>query len=150
MKNKPFVRIQSDPLSIQTVSDFVAESSHGAVDIFIGQVRDDNAGRKVQAISYDAFEPLAVRIFEQICAEAQIKFGDSIGCFIAHRTGKLNVGEISILIAVSSPHRAEAFSGCRYIIEEVKCRAPVWKHEYYTDGTSEWTPGNALVHLEEN
>ena len=118
-------------------------SSHGAEILFLGVVRDINLGRAVTAVAYDAFAPLAEKILETIADEAKAKWGD-LQIAIFHRTGKLAVGEVSLAIAVSSRHRDESYLASRYVIEEIKARAPIWKKEFYTDGESEWLKGHAL------
>ena len=95
-------------------------------------------------VSYGVFEPLARQSFTDICKEAQEKWGKTLSLYIVHGKGRLDVGGISIVIAVGSPHRDEAFKACRYVIEQIKHRSPVWKLEHYADGDSEWTQGCEL------
>jgi len=118
----------------------------GASDVFFGMVRNRNHGREVLGVSYDAFEPLARRELHKISEEAlRSELPNAHGTvFIRHRTGNLKVGEVSVVIAVFTPHRAEAFQVCRKVIEELKKRAPIWKKETYRDGESEWLQGHAL------
>jgi molybdopterin synthase catalytic subunit len=116
----------------------------GACDLFFGTVRARNHGREVIAVSYDAYVPLARRELQRIAEEALTQAGTHGTVVIRHRTGKLGVGELSVLIAVFTPHRAEAFQACRYVIEELKKRAPIWKKEFYRDGETEWLKGHAL------
>lgn len=118
--------------------------SHGAEVLFLGVVREMNLGRRVEAVAYDAFQPLAEKTLAEITEEAKLKFNQDLRSVIFHRTGKLRVGEVSIGIAVSSCHRDEAYEASRFIIEEIKIRAPIWKKEYYVDGESEWLKGHAL------
>jgi molybdopterin synthase catalytic subunit len=123
-------------------------ASHGAEILFLGVVRNINLGRDVEAVAYDAFAPLAEKTLAEIADEARVKFAGTSGvplqAVIYHRTGKLKVGEVSLAIAVSSRHRDEAYEASRYIIEEIKERAPIWKKEFYTDGESDWLKGHAL------
>ena len=116
----------------------------GALDIFIGKVRDFNQNRDVVAVEYEIFEPLAKKILEELCVEVRRKFVDDIDIIIVHRFGYLTVGEISILICVGSKHRNEAFVACRELIEQIKHHVPIWKQEHYIDGKSEWVKGHAL------
>ena len=114
----------------------------GAVTTFVGIVRDNNLDRRVSYLEYEAYEPLAMRVFEQIVAEAARAWpGVRLG--IHHRTGRLEIGDASIVIAVAAPHRADAFSACRYAIERVKQIAPIWKHEHF-DGGDVWLEGAAV------
>lgn len=116
----------------------------GALSSFLGVVRNHNHGKKVVAVAYDAFEPLACEILRQIGREAQDRWGQEIGFLIVHRTGRLEVGEASVLIAAQAPHRDEAYQASRYVIEELKKRTPIWKKEYYENGETEWLKGHAL------
>ncbi|HEY7790285.1 MAG TPA: molybdenum cofactor biosynthesis protein MoaE [Vicinamibacterales bacterium] len=110
-----------------------ADASDGAVATFVGLVRDRNLGRTVQYLVYEAYEPLAIRSFERIAAEAAERWA-SARLGIHHRIGRLEIGEASIAIASASPHRGEAFAACRYAIERVKQIAPIWKKEYFDTG----------------
>jgi molybdopterin synthase catalytic subunit len=109
----------------------------GGYAAFEGWVRDCNDGRTVLRLEYEAFAPLAQREGERILDEAQQRFGVArVRC--AHRVGPLAIGELAVWVGVSAAHRGEAFDACRYIIDEVKHRLPIWKKEYYQDGDSGW------------
>ncbi|MGH8230383.1 MAG: molybdenum cofactor biosynthesis protein MoaE [Steroidobacteraceae bacterium] len=109
----------------------------GGYAAFEGWVRDFNDGRSVLRLEYEAFAPLALREGERILAEAQQRFGvERLRC--AHRVGPLAIGQLAVWVGVSAAHRGEAFDACRYIIDEVKHRVPIWKKEYYEDGDSGW------------
>ena len=131
-------------LSPADAADFVADAAHGAADMFIGTVRNHNLGKSVKGVSYDVFDELTLQTFRELCMEARDRWGKSLNIFVEHFKGRLDIGGISILIAVSSPHRDESFKACRFIIEEIKHRAPIWKQEHYIDGDSEWVQGHAL------
>lgn len=118
--------------------------SHGAADLFVGRVRNLNEGRAVSAVSYDLHPVLCRNIFSEICREAQQQWGEQIHVYLVHRRGRLDVGEASVITAVSSAHRGHAFEACRFLIEQMKVRAPIWKQEHYLDGDSEWIKGHAL------
>jgi molybdopterin synthase catalytic subunit len=111
----------------------------GGVVTFVGVVRPQNAGRRVLFLDYEAYEPLAVRAFEIIAAEAAARWS-STRLAIHHRTGRLEIGDASIVIAAASAHRAPAFEACRYAIERVKQIAPIWKHEHF-EGGDVWIEG---------
>lgn len=132
------------PIEVDKLVCAVGHPAHGATAMFLGVVRNRNQGREVKAVNYEAHVPLTLRVFDEICVEAKARWGDGLNVVLSHRLGQLNVGEASVLIAVSTPHRAEAFDASRYIIEELKRRAPIWKKEYYHDGESEWLRGHAL------
>ena len=122
----------------------LAASHCGASNTFFGIVRNVNHGRQVEAVSYDAYVPLAEKTLIDIATESQEKWSKNSTIFIQHRTGKLKVGELSVVIIVHTPHRDESFQMCRYIIEELKVRVPIWKKEFYVDGETEWLRGHAL------
>lgn len=143
MSNYYHVDVSKNHLNIQDAYDFVSDPAHGAVDVFIGAVRNHHDGEDVLGINYDVHEILAKQIFKEISQEAQVSW-KNIKIYISHYKGQLDIGGISIIIAVSSAHRAESFEACRFIIEELKKRAPVWKQEHYNDGPSEWLPGHSL------
>ena len=96
------------------------------------------------AVSYDAFVPLAEQILKEIADEACKQWGEDLRIFIQHRTGRLEPGEVSVAIGVSSMHRNESYLASRYIIEQIKVRAPIWKKEHYENGETEWLKGHAL------
>lgn len=137
--------VTSAPLSVEAVTAEVEASVRlkgegcGAVASFVGLVRATHKGHVVRYLEYEAFDALAVKVFEQIQAEvAQQWPGAALG--IVHRTGRLAVGEASVVIVAATAHRAEAFQVCRYAIERVKQIAPVWKHEFFEDGDV-WVEG---------
>jgi molybdopterin synthase catalytic subunit len=111
----------------------------GAVAVFLGLVRNHNAGRSVSYLVYEAYEPLALRSFERISAEVTAKW-PGVRLALHHRAGRLEIGEASVAIAAASAHRADAFSACRYTIERVKQIAPIWKHEFF-EGGDVWIEG---------
>jgi len=131
-----------DPLDVMTVTTAVTESAPGvtgAIASFIGLVRGENLGRRVQFLEYEGYEPLALRAFERIEQEIHAHWGAAtLG--LHHRLGRLDIGEASIAIVVASPHRAEGFAACRYTIERVKQIVPIWKHEHFEGGES-WIEG---------
>jgi molybdopterin synthase catalytic subunit len=144
MSGPVHVEISNTPLSLEMASAFVADPAYGAIDVFIGAVRNHHEGRAVEGISYDIHQTLAEKVLRDICKEAGGMWPET-KYYVSHYFGNLNVGGISVIIAVGAAHRAEAFEACRYIIEEIKKRAPVWKKEHYTDGESVWLPGHSLV-----
>jgi molybdopterin synthase catalytic subunit len=131
--------ITPEPLDAAAIVSIVAGPDSGAVASFVGLVRDQNAGRHVLLIDYEAFAPLAVKAFERIAAEAATRW-PSVRLAIHHRTGRLAIGDPSVVIAAASAHRADAFAACRYAIERVKQIAPIWKHEHF-EGGEIWIEG---------
>lgn len=116
-----------------------AEEATGAITSFLGLVRNKNQGRRVVKLEYDAYAPMAVRVFERIGAEVAVQWPAAV-LGLHHRIGTLLVGDASVAIAVASPHRADAFAACRYAIERVKQVAPIWKREWF-EGGEEWLDG---------
>lgn len=142
--NKTIVKVCSDPINIQDAVTYVSDPAHGAIDTFIGTVRNHHEGKSVTGITYDVHEVLAKKVLKEICEEATGLWANT-NYYVAHYKGVLKIGDISIVIAVSSAHRGESFDACRYVIEEIKKRAPVWKKEHYQDGKSDWLPGHSLT-----
>jgi molybdopterin synthase catalytic subunit len=129
--------IVSDPIDVRSLEQ-VVRTGDGGVVTFLGIVRDDAGdGRAVSALEYEAFESMAVHEFETIAREAQDRFGD-VRLAIVHRVGKLGVGEVSVAVLAAAAHRAQAFEACRYAIDQLKHRAPIWKKECYADGGAQW------------
>jgi molybdopterin synthase catalytic subunit len=112
-------------------------TEHGALLLFEGRVRDHNQGRKVIGLHYDAYEEMAEHVLREIALEAVERFtASAVG--VHHRTGSLMPGDVSLVVGVLAPHRAQAFDASRYVVEELKQRAPIWKRETYVDGSSHW------------
>jgi molybdopterin synthase catalytic subunit len=137
----PLISVTAAPLDIEALTRAVAQddTGDGAVVTFAGLVRDKNQGRAVSFLEYEAYEPLAVRALQRIVDEAREAWPTArLG--VHHRTGRLELGEASIVIVAASPHRAAAFAACRYTIERVKQIVPIWKHEHF-DGGDVWLEG---------
>ena len=113
----------------------------GATITFLGTVRNRNLGRPVEALEYEAYEALAVAEGNRIIEEAQARFAMS-GISCEHSVGQLKIGDVAFRVQVVSPHRDTAFAACRYVVDEVKRRVPIWKREHYADGSTEWVMGS--------
>ena len=131
------MEISSSPIDTVALQASLGDPAAGGYCAFEGWVRDENEGHAVERLEYEAYEPLAVVEGEKVLAEARERFG-IIGARCVHRTGMLELGECAVWIGVASKHRDEAFRACRYIIDEIKQRLPIWKKEHYTDGHSGW------------
>jgi adenylyltransferase/sulfurtransferase len=130
-------RISTVPVDLAELRAELADPSCGGYTAFEGWVRDHNEGQRVLRLEYEAYAALAVREGERIIAEAQQKFGvPHILC--VHRVGELAIGDLAVWVGASAPHRDEAFRACRYVIDEVKHRVPIWKKEHYVNGDSGW------------
>lgn len=129
--------LSSTSLSSEKYKEKLKNPQAGGFSSFEGWVRNEHQGRKVIALEYEAFLPLCESEAEKICQEAQEKFS-ILEVVAVHRIGKLTVGEMAVWIGVTASHRDAAFKACRYIIDEIKKRLPIWKKEFYVDGKSEW------------
>jgi adenylyltransferase/sulfurtransferase len=125
------------PIDPARLRNALSDPACGGFAAFEGWVRDHNEGLRVKRLEYEAFEALAVKEGERIIAEACERFGVT-NALCAHRTGALEIGDLAVWVGVSAPHRDEAFRACRYIIDEVKHRVPIWKKEHYENGDSGW------------
>ena len=130
----------SQPIDPADVLARVGGPEDGAVLLFLGTVRNHAGGEAVDGITYEAYEKMASPVLAEIASEAAERLGTD-RLTVVHRVGELAIGDVSVAIAVSSPHRAQAYDASRYVIEEIKKRLPVWKREHYQDGRSEWVTG---------
>jgi molybdopterin synthase catalytic subunit len=133
----PVFRFTRTAIEPEALRQELADPACGGYASFEGWVRDLSDGQRVRRLEYEAFEALAVREGERIVGEAIARFRLAHAACV-HRVGDLGVGELAVWVGVSAPHRAEAFAGCRYIIDEVKHRLPIWKKEHYLGGDSGW------------
>ena len=122
----------------------VASDANGATSLFLGTVRDVNDGRAVTGMEYTAYDAMASRELERIVSEAAEKFG-GVTIVVEHRVGTLALGDVSVAIAASHPHRRDALDATRFVIEELKRRVPIWKREHYTDGTRDWVDPSSSI-----
>ena len=128
--------ITDEPLDVAAHTAAVADPAAGAVVSFSGAVRDHDHGASVSALHYQA-HPTAARIVAEVAAELAARDG-VIAVAVTHRIGSLSIGDLAIVAAVSSAHRQVAFAACSDLVDEVKARLPVWKHQLFADGTDEW------------
>jgi molybdopterin synthase catalytic subunit/molybdopterin converting factor small subunit len=129
-----WIEVTAEPLSERALSDAVAEPGAGAVALFSGVVREHTGGRRVKFLEYEAHAPMAVAKMREIAGELRARWPGLRRIAMVHRIGRLEIGESSVMIAVSSPHRREAFEACRFAIDTLKEAVPVWKKEYFEDG----------------
>jgi molybdopterin synthase catalytic subunit len=130
-------RISREPIDTATLRDALTDPAAGGFVAFEGWVRNHHEGHGVTGLEYEAYEALAVSEGEKIIAEAREKFGvASVAC--VHRVGALDIGEMAVWVGASAPHRDEAFAACRYVIDEVKLRVPIWKKEHHVEGEAVW------------
>lgn len=134
--------IVTEPISTERLHEAVDDPGAGAVCTFLGVVRDHNLGRRVDYLEYEAYPEMAVPAMQRIAEEIRARW-DVRDIAMLHRIGRLEIGEASVGIAVSSAHRAEAFAACRYAIDRLKETVPIWKKEVWADG-EEWIEGTAI------
>jgi molybdopterin synthase catalytic subunit len=133
-------RIDDRPLDPREAIGAVSGPDRGAVATFLGTTRDHHDGRPVRFLEYDAYREMAEMVLRDIGREVEMRFGTP-HVAILHRVGRLEVGEISVVVAVAAPHRREALTACAHAIERVKESAPIWKKEHYADGAA-WIEGS--------
>ncbi len=132
--------VTADPLDPERVAEHVRRDYAGAIALFYGVVRDHSRDRKVLHLEYEAYPEMATKVMRQIAAEIQQRFGVA-EIAIQHRTGRLEIGETSLLVAVSAAHRAEAFEACHALVDRFKETVPIWKKEVF-EGGEEWIEGD--------
>lgn len=135
--------ITPKPLCLEKVYALANDPASGAVVVMSGTVRDRTDGKAVRFLEYQAYEPMALAKFAQIAAEIRTQWENTKRIVIHHRIGSLQIGDISVLVAVSCPHRAEAFAACQYAIDTLKYNVPIWKKEHWEDGSSHWVNSGA-------
>jgi molybdopterin synthase catalytic subunit len=129
--------VSNTAIDVTAARKAMADNSCGALVVFEGWIRNHNEGQEVLRLEYEVYRPVAEKEGSRIIDEALERFGVSNALCI-HREGLLELGEIAVIVCVSSPHRGEAFDACRYIIDQTKTRLPIWKKEHYVSGISEW------------
>jgi molybdopterin synthase catalytic subunit len=129
--------ISDNNIAVAALREQLMDPGAGGLCVFEGWVRNENEGRTVERLEYEVYEPLAVSEGEKVIAEAKEKFPHLQACCV-HRSGLLEIGDCAVWVGVAAPHRDEAFKACRYIIDQIKLRLPIWKKEHYVDGDSGW------------
>ena len=147
MLHTKIIDIKEKKISLKEAEEFISSSDYGASIYFTGTVRNQNNNKSVIGITYDSHDALVLKSFKEIYEETDKKLNiQKKAIFIEHAKGYLNLGEISIIIAIACKHRDQAYILSRYVIEEIKKRSPIWKKEHYTNNQSDWLKGNPIVH----
>jgi molybdopterin synthase catalytic subunit len=136
---EPVIQLTHEPLDRTALVNAVSHPSVGGIVVFEGVVRDNARGKQVRYLEYDVYEEMAYKQIRSIVDDAQQRWGIE-RVAVAHRFGRLEIGETSVIIVVATPHRGEAFEACRYIIDTLKTTVPIWKKEVATNG-EEWVEG---------
>ena len=135
------IKITRDPIDIPAVLDGVNSPRAGASVLFLGTTREFTGDRQTESLDYECYDDMAASKMAELEADARSRWS-LIGCVIVHRVGRVDIGQASVAIAVSSPHRQQAFEAGKWLIDTLKETVPVWKKENWTDGTSQWVhPG---------
>ena len=129
----PLIHISPDPLEVDQLMNLVSDPSCGAIDIFVGTVRDQTKGKKVVRLEFEAYEKMALSEMAKLSDQASEKWPVQ-KMAIHHRVGNLVIGDIAVIIAVSTPHRNASFDACKYVIDTLKQTVPIWKKEIFEDG----------------
>lgn len=132
--------IREEPLSVEEVRAAVSDPSAGAIALFAGTVRDQDGGQGVVRLSYSA-HPSATAELRRVAEKVAAEFG-VLALAAVHRVGNLDIGDLAVVVAVSCPHRGEAFEACRQLIDTLKHEVPIWKHQWFEDGSTEWVGGS--------
>ena len=137
-----WIKLQDAPLDVAEVADFLKAEEAGGIDLFLGTTRRWTRDRETTRLDYESYRPMALAEMERLYAEAKERWPISKAC-LHHREGTVPVKETSVIIGVSTPHRSDAFEACRFLIDELKRRVPIWKREFYSDGSVKWVEGGA-------
>jgi len=132
------VSITLNPIDAASIVANLSAPEAGGIDLFLGTTRNHSNGRGVALLEYEAYEPMAIRVMEQLEREARTRW-PLVNVVMVHRIGQVPLTEASVAIGVSAAHRAEAFEACRFLIDRLKSEVPIWKREHFEDGTSEWS-----------
>ncbi|QWT20507.1 molybdenum cofactor biosynthesis protein MoaE [Bacillus sp. NP157] len=132
--------LSQQPIAVEPLLELDRHPECGGMALFVGTVRDHHEGRAVKHLAYTAHEPLAAKVIREVEEETRRRFGVPY-VRIVHRLGDLSIGDVAIVCVVRAPHRAEAFDACRHAVDAVKHTAPIWKEEFYADGTSAFVEG---------
>ena len=133
-------RLQEEPLPVALLTDFLQTAKAGGIDVFIGTTRQWTGEQETTALSYECYEGMALNVMKALAKEAEAQW-PILKVALWHRLGPVPIAEASVIIGVATPHRAEAFTACRFLIDRLKQDVPIWKREHYADGTTEWVQG---------
>jgi molybdopterin synthase catalytic subunit len=141
MPEDRLIRVTDEPLAVEEAVAFVSDPGAGGTCVFLGTVRDSSDAGDVTGLTYEAWNDLATRRLDELATELFERW-PLRKVALLHRTGELGVGEVSVVVACSAPHRAEAFDACRRGIEQLKRDVPIWKKEHLVSGASDWVMGS--------
>lgn len=128
------IELTDQPINVPAALQYVQADGAGAVNAFIGTVRNKSTGRPVVRLEYEAYDSMALHQLRRVAEQAREKWPVLQEVAVVHRKGTLQIGDVAVVVAVSTPHRAESFAACQYIIDTLKQVVPIWKKEFYEDG----------------
>lgn len=137
-----WIQLQSAPLDVEAATVFLRVPAAGGIDLFLGTTRQWTDGRETTRLEYECYEPMALREMLRLAKRVRERWPAERVCLL-HRLGLVPPAESSVVIGVATPHRAEAFAACRFMIDTLKTQVPIWKREVYADGHAEWITGDA-------
>ena len=137
-----WVELLPGPLDLGAAFRFLQEAKAGGIAMFAGTTRQWTHGRETLRLEYESYEPMALRVMHMLLEEAEGRWPVLRACLL-HRLGEVPTKEASVIVGISTPHRADAFEAARYLIDRLKLQVPIWKREYWADGTMEWISGTA-------
>ena len=140
MEHAPLIELTHEPIAYERALGHLVDEHCGGQAVFLGTTRRWTDGRETELLEYEAYEPMAHAELRRLVESAVSKWPVRRAVVI-HRLGRVDAGEASVLIGVATPHRADAFAACRFLIDTLKARVPIWKKERYADGTTEWVRG---------
>jgi len=138
------IHLTDQPLDYPAITESVRDPAAGAVVLFLGTVREFTAGQQTEQLEYEAYREMAEASMRQLADEAAARF-PIVKSALVHRVGLLQLSDVAVAIAVSTPHRAEAFAAGQWLIDTLKQRVPIWKREHYTDGRVHWQHPSAVA-----
>jgi molybdopterin synthase catalytic subunit len=141
LKAKKMIKISAEPIDIQACIDAAQSERAGAIDVFVGTVRNHNNAKEVVRLEFEAYDTMAVKKMEELAQQAKSRW-DIEKIVMIHRKGVLDIGDVAVVIAVSTPHRAASFEACQWLIDTLKQVVPIWKKEIYQNG-EEWLEAHA-------
>lgn len=141
-ENHRWLLLQHEPLDVGTAFTFLQTPKAGGIDLFVGATRQWTAGKETVRLEYDCYEAMALKEMERLAEEAQARWPVERVCLL-HRLGIVPPAEASVVVGAATPHRADAFAACRFLIDTLKQQVPIWKREVYADGSTEWVEGPA-------
>ena len=128
------VQLNAEPLDLAACYDFVQDPTCGGINLFVGAIRNHNDGEEVTHLEFSSYDGMALKEMRKICERAVHEHGLA-RVALHHRKGELQIGDVAVIVAVASPHRAASFAGCQFVIDELKKHVPIWKKEFRADGT---------------